>query len=508
MKGKRPVVLIIRDGWGYREDANGNAVAAAHTPFQDWLASTCPRSLLDASGEAVGLLEGMCGNSEVNHANMGAGRIMRQDVRRIHDAIADKSFFANRRLKIAFERCAGDRHAVHLFGILQDAGVHAHIRHVEALLEMAHTCGAKKVYLHVFADGRDSPQRSVASFIERLPLSRVRIASMAGRFYLDRGGNYDLTRVAYFMMVHGEGKRFSNVDEALAHGYGMESPDGGPMTDEYLPACVFGDFSGIREGDSVVFFHFRQDRAVQIARAFEEQRWGGPEVYFVGMTKYYDEFEDFAFAPSDEVRAGVGEVMSGAGMRQMRIADSQKFRHVTSFFNGKRIAPYAGEDRVEIALPHPDQYRARPQQGAYEIAEAAAHIIRAGVYDFILINFANCDNVGHTADEAATRKAVEAVDACTKRVAEAAWERGGIAFITADHGNAEEIRTPSGEPHAAHTRNPVEFFYTGPAAAEVRLRPQGILPDIAPTILEAVGISPPADMSACSLFSEQKDKPA
>lgn len=502
----KPVVLIIRDGLGYSEKKQGNALEMASTPFHDKMREKHARSILQASGDAIGLLPGYMGNSEVNHLNMGAGRVVHQDLKRIHDAIAGGSFFDNRRLKLAMERCVAGGHGLHIFGIVQTSAVHAHNDHLKALLKMAESHGVQDIYIHALTDGRDSSPRSFAQFLgDLLPhFGRAHIATMQGRHVLDRGGDYALTERAYRPIVFAEGARFTSPEEALQDGYNNhQSPDGSPMTDEYLPPSIIGDYEGVKEGDSVVFFNFRQDRAVQITRAFEQQMWDGPEVFYTGFTKYYDEFEDYAFAPLDpekEMRNILGEVLSREGLSQLRIADSQKFRHVTSFINGKRIEPFPGEHRIEVALPHPDQYTKFPDQGAVGITEIVTKVIEHGVYDFILINFANCDVVGHTTDEAAILKAVEVVDECTKRVVNATLKRGGVALVTADHGNADSMYDEDGQPRSAHTTNPVECFLVSKDSKEFTLKPDGIIPDIAPTILDLLEIQKPSEMTAESLL--------
>lgn len=503
----KPVVLIIRDGWGYSEEDHGNAIKHARKPYYDEYLKKYPRAILEASGEAVGLLPGFFGNSEVNHLNMGAGRVVRQDLRRIHEAIEDKTFMLNVRLRGALAYCRKHKKALHLFGILQEAAVHGHLSHAIAMLEVAHEMGVPEIYIHAFTDGRDSPPRSAHEFfIKLMPyLGTARIGSVIGRYYLDRGGNYELTKVAYETMVKAKGKKCLTVEQAIGDAYDCERcPDASPMTDEYLTPSTIGDFPGIKEGDCVICWNFRQDRAIQISKAFLERMWGGPKVEYFGMTKYFDEFDQYIMpplSPETDLKNMLGDVLSQYKKRQYRIADSQKFRHVTSFFNGKRIVPFPGEDRTEVGLPHPDQYSVDPGMGAREITEIVTKVIEHGVYDFVMINFSNCDNVGHTAYEEAIMKAVEIVDACTGKVVDATLARGGVALVTADHGNAEEIyEMGSRKPRTAHTTNPTELFYIGHDYESVQLRPQGIIPDIAPTILDILGIEKPPEMTAESLI--------
>jgi len=504
---KRPTVLIIRDGWGYSENTHRNPIHAADTPNEDHYRANHSRSLLEASGEAVGLLEGFYGNSEINHLNMGAGRVIRQDVARIHAMIEDESLFEINRLKLTMERCISGEHTLHLFGILQDSAVHAHIHHVKALLDFANKLKIPKISVHIFSDGRDSAPRSVEHYIKELEphLGAAKIATITGRFFLDRGGDYELTKKAYHVMCSGAGERFETLGEAIAEAYAAKTDRDEEMTDEFIEPSVIGDYTGMQDGDSALFFNFRQDRGIQITKAFMKRMWGGPEIFFTGLTRYYDEFDNFILpplSPEKDLKNSLGETLSHEGLRQVRIADSQKFRHVTSFFNGKRVAPFEGEDRIEIALPHPDRYIEEPAMGAYEITEVTEKIIAHCVYDLVVLNFSNGDNVGHTANEEAATKAAAAVDECVGRVVNATLARDGAALITADHGNCEKIVTEEGELYSAHTDSPVELFCVTKTPKEITLKKEGIIPNLAPTILDVMGVDIPPQMSAASLVEK------
>ncbi|OGL79482.1 phosphoglycerate mutase (2,3-diphosphoglycerate-independent) [Candidatus Uhrbacteria bacterium RIFCSPHIGHO2_12_FULL_54_23] len=501
----KPLVLIIRDGWGVAPDGPGNAVARAKTPFHDRWKKEFPPSLLQASGEAIGLPAGFQGNSEVGHLNIGTGRPVKQELTFIHETIANGSFFKNKKLREALDVCRKEKKTLHLIGILQDAGVHAHEEHLFALLKAARDHVIKRTYLHVLADGRDSPSRSVKEFIERVrkQFPDVRFGSITGRHLLDRAGNWHLTEALVGTFVRGTAPHVATIEEAVDRAYGKLRPDGAPMSDEFIPSHRIGDFQKIEEGDTVVFFNFRQDRMIQLTRAFAERRYGAPAVRFLTLTRPYDEFQDFLFAPHDEgegLAHGLGETLSHAHKRQLRMADGQKFRHVTSFLNGKRIVPFPGEDRLEIKIGGQELYRTKPGMGAEEIAETAPAIIKNCVYDFMVVNFANADMIGHVGEFALAVRAVEIVDACVGTLVEATLAAGGEALVTADHGNIEQMYEDDGKTvRVAHTLNPVECYYVS-RHPQGTLAQHGILPSLAPTVLDLLGIPLPVQMTAPSLL--------
>lgn len=505
MAGK-PLVLIIRDGWGVAPPGPGNAVAHAKTPYHDQWRARYATALLKASGTAIGLPEGFQGNSEVGHLNIGAGRAVKQEMTYIHEAIADGSFFKNEKLRAAFEACREEGRTLHLLGILQDAGVHAHQEHLYALLKLAEELNVVKVVVHVLADGRDSPPRSVLGFVKLLKdkFPHVTIGSLAGRYFLDRARHWQLTETLYRALTQEDSLIADTIERAVADAYtNHRAPNGQEMFDEYLPAYRIAGFRRIEEDDTVIFFHFRQDRMIQLTRAFAERRFGGPRVHFLTLTRPYDEFPGYCFCPHDEsggLTHVLGEVISNHRLRQLRIADGQKFRHVTSFLNGKRIAAFAGEDRLELRAGPSAEYRERPGMGAEEIAAMAPEIIRHGVYDFIVINFANADMVGHVGEFELAVRAVEIVDACVGKVIDAVREVGGEALITADHGNVEHmIEEDSAMVRTAHSINPVECFYVSDAPKGT-LAASGVLPSLAPTILDLLDIPVPPEMTAPSLL--------
>lgn len=503
-----PIVLIIRDGWGVAPDSPGNAVSHAKTPYHDRWRKEFPPAFLLASGEAIGLPAGFQGNSEVGHMNIGAGRPVKQELTYIHEAIADGSFFKNALLVNALESCRKKGKTLHLIGILQDAGVHAHETHLCALLKAAHLHHIKNAYVHVLADGRDSPPRSVKEFIMRLrqTFPAVNIGSITGRHLLDRAGHWHLTEQLCRALAHGDAPKAATAEEAINDAYHTSRPDGAPMSDEFIPPRRVGNFEKIAAGDTVIFFNFRQDRMIQFTRACAEGRYGIPAVRFLTLTRPYDEFTDFLYAPHDEgalLSHGLGETLSHAHKRQLRIADGQKFRHVTSFLNGKRIAPFPGEDRLEIKIGAQELYRTCPGMGAEEIAETAPALIRNGVYDFMVINFANTDMVAHMGEFDLAVQAVEIVDACVGTIVDATLEMGGEAVVTADHGNIEQMYEDDRKTiRTAHSLNPVECFYIS-KHPRGKLQHEGILPSLAPTILDLLEVPVPPPMTAPSLLRTQ-----
>ena len=513
----KPIILLIRDGWGQCQPSRYNAVTNAKTPNMTCYWDKYPRTLLDASGKAVGLPDGYQGSSEVGHLNMGAGRIVEQELKKIKDLIESGKLFTAPAFKNAIDNCLAKNSALHLMGLVQDEGVHAHQDHLFAIIAHAAKRGVKTVWVHFFSDGRDTPPRSAIGFVRETEsqlktIGLGKIATVIGRYYaMDRSENWDLTDRAYRAIAYCEGIKVATAEEAITRAYnGDKNPDGTPMVDEYVPPSVVEGYPGLKPGDSVIHINFRQDRAIELTKAFVENDYPGkrgpkPDIAFCGLTRYYDSFPFNALPPMDE-DAGMsnllGEVLAKNGRKQLRIAETQKFKHVTSFFNGKMLKPYEGEDRIEIkGTFDPATFADHPEMNAPEVTERALREIASGKYDFILVNFANCDMVGHTGCYASTVRAVEMVDACAGKLVDAALKAGGAVLVTSDHGNAEEMWDERLDiPKTSHTKNLVSFqiISQGPAR---KLRDGGILADIAPTVLELMGIEKPAEMTASSLIA-------
>lgn len=508
---KKPLMLMILDGWGINERAKGNAILKAQTPNFDKLMRYYPNTILETSGLSVGLPEGQMGNSEVGHLNLGAGRIVYQEFTRISEDIKKGCFFKNQVLLDAMDNARKNDSALHLMGLLSDGGVHSHIDHLLALLKMAKREGLKKVYVHAFLDGRDVPPANAGIYIKRLEnvmgeLGIGEIATIAGRYYaMDRDKRLDRTEKAYNAIVFGEGMKADNALVALEKSYAREE------TDEFVVPTVIVDKNGkprgtVREGDSIIFFNFRPDRARQLTYAFCNEDFQGFErkeglfpVFFVCMTQYDVKVKNahIAYEPQslDNIFA---EVISRAGLKQLRIAETEKYAHVTFFFNGGVEKSYPGEDRILIPSPKVATYDMKPEMSAYEVTDKVIEKIREDIYDVIILNYANSDMVGHTGVFEAAVEAVEAVDKCIGRVVESIREKGGTVLITADHGNAEQmVDYTSGEPHTAHTSNPVPFILVGDR--HYRLHP-GKLADVAPTMLELLNIEKPEEMTGESLM--------
>ncbi len=505
---KTPTTLIIMDGFGLREETKGNAIANARKPFLDHVFATCPGCRLDASGLAVGLPEGQMGNSEVGHTNIGAGRVVFQDLPRISKAVSDGSFFENSAYCEAMDDCRERGTALHLMGLLSDGGVHSHITHVFALLEMAKRRGLSKVYVHCFLDGRDVPPTSGKSYVEQLvakcgEIGIGQVATVMGRYYaMDRDKRWERLQRAYDAIACGEAP--FNPDPAAAV---QNSYDAG-VTDEFVEPVVCTKDAAVCEGDSVIFFNFRPDRAREITRCFVdpaftdvERKKGYFPVTYVCTTEYDATMPNVSVAfPHKELHNIFGEYISKLGLTQLRIAETEKYAHVTFFFNGGAEQVFPGEDRVLIPSPKVATYDLKPEMSAYEVAAEAVKRIESGAYDVIILNFANCDMVGHTGVYEAARLAVEAVDACVSQVVEATSKMGGVSLITADHGNADRMLEDDGvTPYTAHTTNQVPFYIVG---AEGKLR-DGKLADIAPTMLDLMGLEKPAEMDGQTLIVTQ-----
>jgi len=495
------------DGFGLAAPDRANAIAAAHTPRLDELFATCPHTGLGASGLDVGLPRGQMGNSEVGHTNIGAGRVVYQDLTLISETIEDGSFFANEVLLAAIEKAKAGGGALHLLGLISDGGVHSHNTHLYALLELAKRQGLERVYIHCLLDGRDVPPTSGIDYVRELFLKTKAlgvgsIITIAGRYYgMDREKKFDRVQRMYDAMVYGEGERFS-----CGRDYIQASYDAG-VTDEFVVPGVSEAAVPVRDGDSVVFFNFRPDRAREITRAFVDPDFNGfdrarkLDINFVCMTQYDATMPccDVAFLfrpePLDRV---LGQVISERGLKQLRIAEYTKYAHVTFFLNGGRETVYPGEDRILIDSPNVPTYDLQPDMSAYPVTAKIEALVGQDIYDVVIVNFANCDMVGHTGVFDAAVAAVEAVDTCVGRVWDAVRAKGGVMLLTADHGNSDCMFEESGEPFTAHTTNPVPFLIAGHDCA---LRDGGRLCDIAPTMLEIMGIDRPREMTGKSLVS-------
>ena len=508
---RKPVVLMILDGYGLNERHDGNAVYEAKTPVMDRLMKEYPFVKGNASGLSVGLPDGQMGNSEVGHLNMGAGRIVYQELTRITKSIEDGDFFENPEFLAAVENCKNHDSALHLYGLVSDGGVHSHITHIYGLLELAKRNGLTKVFVHCFLDGRDTPPSSGKEFVAELEekmkeLGVGRVASVMGRYYaMDRDNRWDRVKLAYDALTKGEGNRGES-----ATGLIQESYDNGKTDEFVLPAVVTENGAPvglIREHDSVIFFNFRPDRAREITRAFCDDSFSGferekrMELTYVCFTDYDETIPNKLVAFKKETISNTfGEFLAAQGKKQARIAETEKYAHVTFFFNGGVEEPNPGEDRILVKSPKVPTYDMQPEMSAPQVCEKLVEAIHSGKYDVIIVNFANPDMVGHTGVEAAAVKAIEAVDACVGKTVEAILEENGVLFICADHGNAEQlIDYATGEPFTAHTTNPVPFILVN-AGEGYGLREGGCLADIAPTLIELMGMEQPKEMTGRSLL--------
>ncbi len=509
--GKKPTVLMILDGYGLNDKAEGNAVAEAKTPVMDKLMAECPFVKGNASGMAVGLPDGQMGNSEVGHLNMGAGRIVYQDLTKITKAIQDGDFFENDALLAACANVKEHDSALHMFGLVSDGGVHSHNTHIYGLLELAKRQDISKVYVHCFLDGRDTPPASGKDYVQELSdkmkeIGVGEVASVMGRYYaMDRDNRWDRVELAYKALVKGEGNTAASGVEAVQNSY----DDG--KTDEFvIPAVVVKDgkpVATIKDNDSVIFFNFRPDRAREITRVFCADDFDGFDrgerikTTYVCFTEYDVTIPNKLIAfHKTEITNTFGEFLAANNMTQARIAETEKYAHVTFFFNGGVEEPNKGEDRILVKSPKVATYDLKPEMSAYEVCDKLVEAIKSGKYDVIIINFANPDMVGHTGVEAAAIKAIEAVDECVGKTVDAIKEVDGQMFICADHGNAEQlIDEETGEPFTAHTTNQVPFIIVN-ADPSYGLRENGCLADIAPTLIEMMGMEQPKEMTGKSLL--------
>ena len=504
---KRPIVLAILDGWGYSPNPDNNAIMAAHTPNWDRLWQSAAHNFIHTSGEEVGLPAGQMGNSEVGHLNLGAGRVVYQDFTRVTKAIKDGSFQANPVINSALDKAEG--HAVHVIGLLSPGGVHSHEEHIFAMLEHALISTTGPVYLHAILDGRDTPPRSAKASLEKAEAlfkksGRGHVASIIGRYYaMDRDNRWDRVQKAYDLYTSGSGEfRSTSAVSALQAAYERGE------NDEFVkPTAIFHNAHNpvaIDDGDSVIFMNFRADRARELTRAFTEETFSGftrevcPALSdFVCLTQYQKNIQaSVAYGP-DNLKNTIGEYISDLGMTQLRIAETEKYAHVTFFFNGGEETPFAKEDRILIPSPDVATYDLKPEMHAPEVTDKLVEAIESDKYDLIVVNYANADMVGHSGIFDAAVKAIEALDTCVGRLAEALDKKGGELLVTADHGNAEQMANPeTGQAHTAHTTNVVPLLYVGRAA---QLADKGLLSDIAPTVLYLLGLTAPAEMSGRNL---------
>ena len=511
---KKPVVLVIMDGFGINPNHKNNAVYSAKTPNLDKFVEMYPHTQIGASGMDVGLPDGQMGNSEVGHTNIGAGRVVYQELTRITKSITDGDFFENPVLLAAMDNCLEKGTALHLAGLLSDGGVHSHNTHLWGLLELAKKKGIKEVYVHALLDGRDVPPASGIEYVKEAykKLEEIgvgKLATMAGRYYgMDRDTQWGRVQKAYNAIAKGEGLKADCAVEALEKSYVTKDEDGKFITDEFVVPTVLGDYKGINKDDSFIFFNFRPDRAREITRTFVdddfagfERKGGRKKVFYVCMTQYDASMPnvEVAFKPESLVNT-FGEYISNLGMTQLRIAETEKHAHVTFFFNGGVESVYKGEDRVLVNSPKVATYDLQPEMSAPEVCEKVVERIKSGNYDVIVLNFANCDMVGHTGVFDAAVKAVETVDTCVGKVVDAINSMGGVALITADHGNADQmVDYETHNPFTAHTTNVVPLILIG--ANDKKLK-NGRLADLAPTMLDLMGLDKPGEMTGESLIEK------
>ncbi len=502
-----PLVLIILDGFGFRPEKDGNAISMAKTPNFDWILRDYPHTTLDAHGEAVGLPPGTMGNSEVGHLTIGSGRINYQDYSRINHAIDDGSFFKNEVLGKAFQTAAAGGGTVHLMGLLSDAGVHSHQKHLFALLKAAKAAGAKRIVIHCFLDGRDTPPKSSQTYVKSLEkeLTGVgEIGTLVGRYYaMDRDKRWERVQIAYDALTLGKGTVHKDPVKAIEEAYAQH------VTDEFIQPYVFGDVSKnrMKDGDVVVFFNFRPDRARELTQALTDSQFDGfvrekfPKLGgYVCLTQYDKNFPLPVVFPPNRPKRVLAELVSEKGLKQFHTAETEKYAHVTYFLNGGIEPPFPGEERLLIPSPKDvPTYDKKPEMSAGAVTEAALAKIREGV-PVVLMNFANPDMVGHSGVLPATVKAVEVIDDCVGKICKETLARGGTVLITADHGNCEQMVDEHGGPHTAHTLNPVPFHLIGDRFKNAKLKSGRGLQDVAPTILQILGIPQPKEMTGESLI--------
>jgi 2,3-bisphosphoglycerate-independent phosphoglycerate mutase len=507
MQQRRPVMLVVLDGWGWREEAADNAVRQARTPTFDRLWSSCPHALLRTSGEDVGLPHGQMGNSEVGHLNIGAGRVVKQTLQRITDAIADHEIDRSPALLGLIERLRQSGGTCHLMGLVSPGGVHSHQDHAAALARLLADAGIPTL-VHAFTDGRDTPPRSAGDDIKRLAAAlppAVKIATVSGRYYaMDRDKRWERVSKAYAAIVAAEAPRFATAEGVVADSYAHDK------SDEFVVPAVVGDYAGMRDGDGVLCFNFRADRVREILLALLDPKFSGfPRrrtveiAAAIGMTHYSEELDALmqAIFTHDDLAQVLGEIVANAGRTQLRMAETEKYPHVTYFLNGGREEPYRGEDRIMVPSPKVATYDLQPEMSAPELTDKAVEAIASGKYDLIVLNYANPDMVGHTGSLPAAIKAVETVDTGLGRIADAIHTAGGALVVTADHGNCELMRDPvTGGPHTSHTTGPVPILVMESGDATLH---DGRLADVAPTLLELMGLPQPAEMTGGSLLRQK-----
>lgn len=508
---KKPTMLMILDGFGLNEESYGNAIALAHKPNLDDIFARYPGTKLEASGTAVGLPQGQMGNSEVGHLNIGAGRIVYQDLSLISNAIDDGTFFENKVLMSAMDSALINNKALHLLGLLSDGGVHSHIDHLKALLKMAKIRGLSTVYVHAFLDGRDVPPRCAKEYIEDLEhymaeLGLGKIVLISGRYYaMDRDKRWERVKLAYDAMTLREGRKANSAMEAMDIAYENDEND-----EFVIPTCIVYDSScdkctSVQDGDSMIMYNFRPDRAREITRAFVDDTFDGFEITskpkninYVCMTEYDATMPNVTVAyPPERLENTFGEYIANLGLTQLRIAETEKYAHVTFFFNGGVEEPNKNEDRILVPSPKVATYDLQPEMSAYQVTEQVIQAIHSEKYDVIILNFANADMVGHTGIMEAAVKAIETLDACVPRIVEAVLDKGGQILLTADHGNADVMLDEEGNVVTSHSLNPVPLIHI--AEDPVHLSDGGRLSDIAPTMLDLMGIKIPPEMTGKSL---------
>ena len=505
---RKPMMLMILDGFGSNENEKANAINIANTPNIDRIMKTWPTTKIHTSGLNVGLPEGQMGNSEVGHTNIGAGRVVYQDLTRITKAIEEGDFFSIKEFSESIENCKKHNSKLHIMGLLSDGGVHSHIRHLSALLELAKRKDFEDVYVHCFLDGRDTPPSSGEGYITKLQEKMQekgvgRIASISGRFYaMDRDKRWERVKKAYDALVKGEGEKATSPIQAIESSYQQE------IFDEFvLPTVIYSNnepIAKIENNDSVIFFNYRPDRAREITRSLVDPKFDGFDtkplnLYYVCFTQYDETMPnvEVAFKPT-RLKNTFGEYISKKGLKQLRIAETEKYAHVTFFFNGGEEKVFEGEDRILVPSPKVATYDLKPEMSAYEVTEKLLEAINQDKYDTIILNYANPDMVGHTGILESAVKAIEAIDECVGKVVQTVREKGGVILITADHGNSEQmIDYKTGEPHTAHTTNPVPLILVGMEGVALK---EGKLADLAPTMLDIMGLEKPEEMTGESLI--------
>ncbi|MCF6093620.1 2,3-bisphosphoglycerate-independent phosphoglycerate mutase [Microaerobacter geothermalis] len=513
MKQIKPVALIIMDGFGLREERDGNAVLQANKPNYDRLWNTYPHTTLGASGLSVGLPEGQMGNSEVGHLNIGAGRVVYQDLTRVSKAISSGEFFQNETFLGAIKHVKERNSKLHLYGLLSDGGVHSHIDHLFALLELAKRNHIEKVYVHAFLDGRDVAPDSAVQYIEQTlqkmnELGVGKLATVQGRYYaMDRDRRWERTEKAYKAMVYGDGPKYQDPVKAVKESYEKS------IFDEFvMPTVIVDDHQNpvglVESGDGVIFYNFRPDRAIQLSQAFTNKDFRGfdrgpkapNDLYFVCLTHFSESVDGYVAYKPTNLDNTLGEVLSQQGLKQLRIAETEKYPHVTFFFSGGREQEFEGETRILIDSPKVATYDLKPEMSIYEVTDAVIKEIEQERHDVIILNFANPDMVGHSGKMEPTIQAVEAVDKCLGRVVDVVLSKNGVALITADHGNAEWMKDEQGNPITSHSTNPVPFILT---KENVQLREGGVLADLSPTILHLLQVDQPEEMTGKSLIIKE-----